>query len=367
MGQTTQRGTRTFSALLALSIALTALPGAGRADPGEEPDLQVEIVGLKPGSQREVVVRVTNVGDWWSAATELTVETISPAGGQKRTIAVPDLNTVAEAPLPNQFELTYTLASDCDGHVVKAALSAGSNYMGDKETYLDDNVTQQEVCPKRSSAASALSSGGVPPAQGVVGDAPQPQGVVGDAPRGPGLVAGGPRLDPAAPRGPSPIQPMAPTPTLAPPPGSPKTDLAIEAISGPREMYLVSYPIPYDFRLRNDGTDVSGGLVVDIRTSGVATIASVQPAGVEPMWAASGFTCSVAPGDARKRVMRCAGGSLRSGEAVAPRVFVLFTGDGVGIIEAHFSGYQTSPGKGLEDVNPDNNSASLSVQVLRVP
>ena len=45
---------------------LTALAGASRADPGEEPNLQVEIVGLKAGSKRDVVVRVTNTSDWWS-------------------------------------------------------------------------------------------------------------------------------------------------------------------------------------------------------------------------------------------------------------------------------------------------------------
>jgi len=357
MRRATQRGTRTFAALLALSILLAALPGPSLADPGEEPDLQVEVVGLSPGSRREVVVRVTNVSDWWSDATQLTVETISPTPGQRRTVAVPDLNTMAEAPLPHQFELAYTLAADCDGHVVKATLAAGTNYMGDTETYLDDNVAEQEVCPKRVGAASASSSGDEPGAQGVAGGGPSAQNV----------VAGGPRLDPAAPRGPSPIQPMAPTPTVAPPPGSTKTDLALEAITGQRELYYVTYALPYDVKFRNDGSDVAGGLVVDIRTSGVATIPANQPAGVGQAWAAAGFSCSFAIGDATKTSVRCTGGSLRSGEAAAPRVFVQFLGPGDGLIEAHVWGFQSSQGKGLEDVNSENNTQSLNVQVLRVP
>lgn len=357
MRRTIEWGAHSFSALLGLALALAVLPGAGRADPGEEPDLQVEIVGLKPGSQREVVVRVTNVSEWWSDATQLTVETTSPAAGQKRTLAVPELNTIAEAPLPNQAELTYTLASDCDGHVVKATLSAGANYLGEKEIYLDDNVAQREVCPKRGGALPGPASG----------DVPQGPGLTGGVSQGPALVANGPRLDPSAPRGSSPIQPRAPTPRPAAPPGSPKTDLVMEAITGTRELFLVSYPLPYDVRFHNDGSDVVGGLVVDIKTSGVATIPSNQPAGVGQMWAAAGFTCSFPTGGATTTAVRCTGGSLKSGEAAAPRVFVQFLGDGVGSIEATIWGYQSSQGTGLETINPENDSQSLAVQVLRVP
>src|SRR6187399_11954 len=114
-----------WKARLALLVGLMTVPvPVGRADPGEEPDLAIEVVGLKSGSKRDVVVRVTNISDWWSDVTKATVETVSPNGGQKRTFDIPDMNTAAEEPLPHVYEFTYTLPADCNGHVVKASLSA---------------------------------------------------------------------------------------------------------------------------------------------------------------------------------------------------------------------------------------------------
>src|SRR5688572_14160697 len=140
------RKLRSISVLLALLIVLSASPAVTRADPGEEPDLTVEIVGLKSGSKRDVVIRVSNISVWWSDVTRLTVETVSPGAAQRRTFDVPDINTVDEAPLPHEWEFVYTLAADCNGHTVKASLSAGTNYAGDKEINLDDNVVEQQVC-----------------------------------------------------------------------------------------------------------------------------------------------------------------------------------------------------------------------------
>jgi hypothetical protein len=140
--------------LLALFVASAALPPVSRAD-DEQPDLQIEVVGLKAGSKRDVVVRVTNISIWWSDRTVARVEVVAPNPGQVRSFDVPDMNTKDEAPLPHVFEFTYTLAEDCNGHVVKATLSAGSNYEGVKETKLDNNVAQRAVCSGTGTSSGA--------------------------------------------------------------------------------------------------------------------------------------------------------------------------------------------------------------------
>lgn len=126
----------TLSALLALLVVLALLPSASHAGTDELPDLQIQVVGLKSGSQRDVLVRVTNVSAWWSDKTVATVQTVSSNAGNQQTFNVPDLNTAAEAPLPSSYDFTYALAADCNGDVVKASLSAGANYEGVQETNL---------------------------------------------------------------------------------------------------------------------------------------------------------------------------------------------------------------------------------------
>jgi hypothetical protein len=122
--------------------------GASAARTGEEPDLAIEVVGLKEGSKRDVVIRVTNVSDWWSDTTKATVELAEATNGSRpRTYDIPDLNTAAEAPLPHVYEFVYTLPGDCYMAVVKASLTAGTNYAGVKEINLDNNVAQAELCP----------------------------------------------------------------------------------------------------------------------------------------------------------------------------------------------------------------------------
>jgi hypothetical protein len=155
--------TRIMRSLLALLVALAVLPPVSQADEDEQPDLQIEVVGLNPGSQRDVLVRVTNVSAWWSDRTVVTVETIAPTPGQVATVDVPDLNTMDEAPLPHVFEFTYTLADDCNRHVVKASVSAGTNYEGVYESKLDNNVAQREVCPKSPSFPAGVSPPAVKP------------------------------------------------------------------------------------------------------------------------------------------------------------------------------------------------------------
>jgi hypothetical protein len=161
---TTTGAVRRFSALLTLLVAVTVLPPPSRADEDERPDLQIEVVGLQPGSRRDVLVRVTNISDWWSDRTVATVVTMLPVRGQERTYQIPDLNTREEAPLPHVFEFTYTLAADCNGHVVRASVSAGANYEGAKETgnLLDNNEDESDNLCAGVTPASVKPEGAKP-------------------------------------------------------------------------------------------------------------------------------------------------------------------------------------------------------------
>jgi hypothetical protein len=316
---------------LALVIMMTVLVGSGRADPGEEPDLHVEIVGLKPGSKREVVVRVTNGSDWWSEATRLTVETVAPTPGQKRTLDVPDLNPANDPSSPNQADLVYTLAADCDGQVVKASLSAGKNYMGEKEINLDDNVVQGNACSTRGEAAPTTSG----------------QTVRGQTVTGGPATQSTPWGDNEEPWGDNEAPPMA--------------DLPVEFTSGTQETLLVTYPLPYDFRVRNDGADISRSLLIVVEGDGmVSKIAMNQPSGIVQLWKDAGFECQwPTPGSASENVW-CSSGSLRSGASLNLRVFVQFLKAGKGTVIVTVR-------SALHEATPDNDLATRAVQILRVP
>jgi hypothetical protein len=152
-------------------------PHTSQAGQSEQTDLQIQVIGLQSGSQRNVVIRVTNLSAWWSNKTVATVQTVSPNPGNQQTFNVPDINTVAEAPLPHLYEFTYTLASDCDASVVKATLSPGANYAGVQETNLSNNVDQQQVCPPRAGSGTSSSPSASP--------SPSPNPSASGAPSGP--------------------------------------------------------------------------------------------------------------------------------------------------------------------------------------
>jgi hypothetical protein len=152
-------------------LTLSAFPGVSLADKGEEPDLKIEVLGLKSGSKRDVQLRVTNISDWWSDRTEAIIE-LDPAWSAKiPPIDIQDMNTKDEAPLPYIYDFVYTLPVDCDGHKLKVTLSAGANYMGDKEIALGNNKDEKALCQKGGSAASVSPSSSNIPAR------PLPAGV----------------------------------------------------------------------------------------------------------------------------------------------------------------------------------------------
>jgi hypothetical protein len=148
-------------ALVLLTIGPASAPAFAQ---NERPDLAIEVLGLKAGSQREVRLRVTNVGEWWADETTAVVETVAPAAGNKVTVKIPDLDPKQQPPLPTpyQFEFSYTLPADCAGHVVKADLAAAATWNKNKETNLANNVAQRELCPKPSSGPPPIvQSGGL--------------------------------------------------------------------------------------------------------------------------------------------------------------------------------------------------------------
>src|SRR6266487_3278757 len=112
--------------LLAGGPASTAVRAA---DP--TPDLKIELVGLPlSNTQRELQVRVTNVSNnVWAQESTARIETVKPtAGNVVKDIFVENLD-------PGQSTtFKYTLDADCNGHEVKAEVSAGKNYAGEPES-----------------------------------------------------------------------------------------------------------------------------------------------------------------------------------------------------------------------------------------
>ena len=127
------------AAVLALAVAMSTTPVVRAAD--ERPDLKLELIGLPLArAARDVQVRVTNVSVWWATGSKLNMETVSPTAGNLKQLDVGNLD-------PGQsVTLSYTLAADCNGDVVKANVTAARNYAGVVETQLNNNQVQSEVC-----------------------------------------------------------------------------------------------------------------------------------------------------------------------------------------------------------------------------
>lgn len=124
---------------LMLSVALLGMVPAGPAL-GAEPDLKIEHVGFwAPDNDRGIQFRVTNVGTGPASAGKAHIQTLSPPPANIAEPAYPAL-------APNQsFTFRYELATPCDGHVVRAGVSATAD--GEKE--YDNNEFRGEVCPKK--------------------------------------------------------------------------------------------------------------------------------------------------------------------------------------------------------------------------
>jgi hypothetical protein len=138
-------------------------------------------------------------------------------------------------------------------------------------------------------------------------------------------------------------------------------DLVLEEIRGreEREWSQVRGQAPaYLIALRNEGADADGTIVVDIQTSGVATIGE-QPAVVRQGWESADFTCGPTPVSGGANAgLRCTGGSLKAGQRTNPGVAVQFTRAGYGYIHVSVSlqGGQT-------DTDPDNNDITLPIRI----
>ncbi len=148
---------------LAAALALVLLAGSPAPAPAlaqnERPDLAIEVLGLKPGSQREVLLRVTNVGQWWADRTSATVETVAPTAGNQKSEQVPDLGPKGDKETASEFEFTYTLAADCDGHEIKASLKAAKTFNGNTETNLaNNNVASVKLCASKSQPKPSAQS-----------------------------------------------------------------------------------------------------------------------------------------------------------------------------------------------------------------
>jgi hypothetical protein len=137
-------------------------------------------------------------------------------------------------------------------------------------------------------------------------------------------------------------------------------DLVLEKVGGPEETEwsAVAGKSPaYLVVFRNTGADATGTVVVDISTSGVATLAPDQAA-VRAGWAAAGFTCvSTPPTGGANAGLRCTGGSLKQGENTNPAILVRFTGRGYGHIHASVSV------RGGAETDTRDNAQTFNVRV----
>lgn len=131
---------RRIVALLALAVIVTGLPSTSRAD--DEPDLKIEVVGMAPGSDRLVLLKITNVGDARSSDAEATVQTLSPGPSNREEISIGRLD------MGSSRQVSYTLDGPCDGHVVRATLNVK------KDDEKDNKTAEKQVCDAQAAASS---------------------------------------------------------------------------------------------------------------------------------------------------------------------------------------------------------------------
>jgi hypothetical protein len=142
--------------LIGLAL-LAALPvNVVRADPGEEPDLEIKILGMAPGSDRDVQIVVRNLSAHWSTETFMTVETQPAQADPQGPIRIPDLGHkgTTDKETPSEHPRTFTLDKACTGYKMSVVLTKGRNYMEEEEINVTNNVDQMDLCPQGPAAAA---------------------------------------------------------------------------------------------------------------------------------------------------------------------------------------------------------------------
>jgi hypothetical protein len=136
---------------LAALTAMAVVPGMAHAQ--QRPDLKIEHGGWwDPNDDRGILLRVTNVGTARASAGKANVQTLSPGPANVDEPSYPALDP------GKSFAFKYQLAAPCDGHVVKAGVSATA----DGEQEYGNNFFQGPVCaakPKPSGPPSSQSGG----------------------------------------------------------------------------------------------------------------------------------------------------------------------------------------------------------------
>lgn len=132
-------------------------------------------------------------------------------------------------------------------------------------------------------------------------------------------------------------------------------DLALEKIRG-REEWKPTESISYVIPMRNDGADATGTVVLEVATSGIATVTG----GYQPGMAALGFTCVTKPASGTTTAtLRCTGGSLKKGENTTTAILVRLTRPGYGAIHATIS-----LSGGPAETDTSDNASTLPVRAL---
>ncbi len=143
---------RLGSLALAALTAMAAAPDMAHAQ--QRPDLKIEHGGWwDPNDDRGILLRVTNVGTARASAGKAHVQTLSPGPANVAEPSYPALDP------GKSFAFKYQLAASCDGHVVKAGVSATA----DGEQNYANNFFQGPVCAAKSKPGgpSSTQSGGI--------------------------------------------------------------------------------------------------------------------------------------------------------------------------------------------------------------
>lgn len=143
MARHTSRTARIVAALAC--AALLGVPSPQSALAANHPDLKLEYVGRwgGPSDERGLQFRITNVGTGPASAGKAHVQTFSP---QPASVAEPAYPALA----PGQaFAFRYELAAPCNGHLVKAGVSA----VADGEQNYANNFFEGFVCAEKAAPA----------------------------------------------------------------------------------------------------------------------------------------------------------------------------------------------------------------------
>jgi hypothetical protein len=150
--------------VLVIAVAIW-IPGPAPVRADEETDLKIELTGKPSGNnKRQVTFTVTNISTMWAKPTTAHIETVSP-GSANATNPDP---VVGELDPGQSRTVSYTLAGDCNGHVVKAVVKPAGNWDDKLEVQTANNTFQGSACEATGGGPGGAPGGFDPASVGVI-------------------------------------------------------------------------------------------------------------------------------------------------------------------------------------------------------